>query len=88
MDNKNLPLKNKLTNEQIYITQKHGTEKPFSGKYLNNKDEGIYECVCCNNQLFSSNAKYDSGTGWPSFYQPLEAENLISRTDKSFFSIP
>ena len=84
MDIKNLQLKNKLTNEQIYITQKHGTEKPFSGKYLNNKDEGIYECVCCNKQLFSSNAKYDSGTGWPSFFEPLGKDSIGMNIDNSY----
>ena len=78
-------LKKKLTNEQFYVTQKHGTERPFSGEYLNNKEDGVYECVCCEKQLFSSNAKYDSGTGWPSFFEPLNKDCLGMNEDNSFF---
>ena len=77
-------LKKKLTNEQFYVTQKHGTERPFSGKYLNNKEDGVYECVCCEKQLFSSNAKYDSGTGWPSFFEPLSKDSIGMNEDNSF----
>ncbi len=77
-------LKKKLTNEQFYVTQKHGTERPFSGEYLNNKEDGVYECVCCEKQLFSSNAKYDSGTGWPSFFEPLNKDCLGMNEDNSF----
>ena len=78
-------LKKKLTNEQFYVTQKHGTERPFSGEYLNNKEDGVYECVCCEKQLFSSNAKYDSGTGWPSFFEPLNKNCLGMNEDNSLF---
>ena len=81
MDKKEL--KNRLTEEEFAVTQKKGTEAPFSGKYLNNKDEGIYKCVCCEQELFSSNHKYDSQSGWPSFYDVLNEKNVKLVSDKS-----
>ena len=57
-----------LTSDQVFVTQEKGTEMPFTGQYLNNKETGTYLCVCCSNALFSSSTKFDSGTGWPSFF--------------------
>ena len=76
-------LKNKLSNDEFDITQNKGTEAPFSGKYLDNKEMGIYRCVCCNEELFSSEHKYDSGSGWPSFYDVISLENLTLINDTS-----
>lgn len=74
-----------LTPEQYRITREKGTEPPFSGKYHGFKGKGIYHCVCCGNELFSSEAKYDSGTGWPSFWAPVSEENIKTADDRSFF---
>jgi len=63
--------KSQLTDEQYRITREAGTEPAFTGKYYDNKEDGVYYCVCCNESLFSSKEKYDSGSGWPSFWQPL-----------------
>jgi peptide-methionine (R)-S-oxide reductase len=71
-----------LTPEQFEVTRKKGTERAFTGKYWNNHEKGIYRCVCCDNALFSSNTKYESGTGWPSFWAPIAPENI--RTDRDF----
>jgi peptide-methionine (R)-S-oxide reductase len=73
----------KLTPEQYKITRKKGTERPFSGEYYTKKDPGTYLCVCCEQPLFESEAKYDSGSGWPSFYQPIAPSNLSSDSDDS-----
>ena len=75
--------KDKLSNDEFDITQNKGTEAPFSGKYLDNKEMGIYRCVCCNEELFSSEHKYDSGSGWPSFYDVISLENLTLINDTS-----
>ncbi|KAA0264032.1 peptide-methionine (R)-S-oxide reductase MsrB [Hafnia alvei] len=74
---------NDLTEMQRYVTQQRGTEPPFSGKLLHNKQEGIYHCLCCNRPLFYSNSKYDSGCGWPSFYQPVSADAIRYLEDNS-----
>lgn len=76
-------LKQKLTPEQYHVTQKCGTELPFSGKYYNFKGKGKYLCVACGEELFSSDTKYDSGTGWPSFYEPADSNSVEQREDKS-----
>ena len=64
--------KEQLEPEVYYVCRQHGTEAPFSGKYYNSKEEGIYRCVCCSAPLFESSAKFDSGTGWPSYYEAIE----------------
>lgn len=74
-----------LTPEQYRITRKKGTEPAFSGQYHNSKEDGIFLCVCCGNELFSSETKFDSGTGWPSFYEPISKENIRQAQDKSLF---
>ena len=75
--------KDELTPEQYFVTRNCGTEKPFSGKYYQCDDKGIYHCVCCGNELFSSDTKFESGTGWPSFFAPIENTSLTSKTDES-----
>ncbi len=72
-----------LTPEQYYVTRQKGTERPFTGQYYKNKDEGVYRCVCCGNELFTSEQKYDSGCGWPSFTAPLEADRVDEEMDYS-----
>jgi peptide-methionine (R)-S-oxide reductase len=76
--------KSKLTPEQYEICRNKGTEMPFSGKYYYVKDKGIYKCVCCGNELFKSDIKFDSGTGWPSFYEPINQGNVEYQTDYSY----
>ena len=73
-----------LTPEQYHVTQEHGTERPFSGEYVHTDENGTYTCVVCGAPLFSSDTKFESGTGWPSFYQPIAEENVASITDSSF----
>ena len=80
--NKN-ELSKKLTSDQFDITQNKGTEPPFTGKYLNNKQAGSYKCICCGTELFSSEHKYDSHSGWPSFFDVSNNQNVLSITDKS-----
>jgi peptide-methionine (R)-S-oxide reductase len=76
-------LKRRLTEEQFQVTQNKGTERAFSGRYVDHKDDGIYRCVVCGNELFSSKHKYDSGSGWPSFWLPLAGDNVRTLTDRS-----
>ena len=70
-----------LTSEQYQVTRKKGTEVPFTGKYHDFKGKGIYRCVCCGNNLFSSEKKFDSGTGWPSFRAPISEQSVETATD-------
>jgi peptide-methionine (R)-S-oxide reductase len=77
--------KAQLTPEQYHVTRKKGTERAFTGEYHNSKEPGTYTCVCCGNPLFSSNTKFDSGTGWPSFYQPMSPDAVATEDDSSFF---
>ena len=77
--------KEQLTREQYRVTRRKATERPFTGKYNDCKDEGVYRCVCCGNALFDSTTKYESGTGWPSFYAPIEHEALATEEDRSLF---
>ena len=76
-------LKEKLSKDEFDVTQNKGTEAPFSGKYVDNKERGIYRCVCCNEVLFSSEHKYDSKSGWPSFYDVISQGNLSLVNDTS-----
>ena len=75
-----------LTPEQYQVTRKKGTERAFTGKYWNEHGAGVYRCACCGNDLFSSETKFESGTGWPSFYAPVAQENVRNEEDNSFFS--
>ena len=74
-----------LSPEQFRICRKKGTEQAFSGNYWDTKEIGIYQCVCCGNELFESNSKFDSGTGWPSFYQAVGSEQIATKEDSSLF---
>jgi len=76
--------KRQLTPEQFAVTRKKGTEPAFTGKYYKLHDKGLYRCVCCGNALFSSDTKFESGTGWPSFWEPIAKENVTEETDTSF----
>ncbi len=76
-----------LTEEQYYITRKKGTERPFSGKYYNFYEKGTFVCVCCGNELFDSETKFNSGTGWPSFYAPINQNNILEKSDYSYAMI-
>ena len=76
--------KEKLTPEQYRVMREKGTEAPFSGKYWNEHAEGMYRCAACGNELFSSDAKFDSGTGWPSFTQPKNLENIELKPDMRY----
>ncbi|MEG5135806.1 MULTISPECIES: peptide-methionine (R)-S-oxide reductase MsrB [unclassified Microcoleus] len=75
-----------LTPEQFKVTRKKGTERAFSGEYHDNKKPGLYKCICCGTELFESETKYDSGTGWPSFYAPINEENVKNESDNSLFT--
>ena len=74
-----------LTPEQYRVTREHGTERAFTGEYWDTKDEGVYRCVGCGTPLFGSETKFDSGTGWPSFYEPLDERNVETEEDRSIF---
>ena len=74
-----------LTPEQYRVTREKGTERPFAGEYWDHKEEGVYRCVCCGAPLFDSETKFDSGTGWPSFYAPLDERNVETEEDRSLF---
>jgi peptide-methionine (R)-S-oxide reductase len=79
--------KDKLTAEQYYVTRKKGTERAFTGAYWDNKDDGTYHCVCCEVPLFKSDHKYESGTGWPSFYDIADSEHVGTEVDKGWFMV-
>ena len=77
--------KQQLTPEQFEICRKKGTEPAFTGEYWNCKEKGVYHCACCGAELFSSGTKFNSGTGWPSFWAPLQSENVKTEKDTSLF---
>jgi peptide-methionine (R)-S-oxide reductase len=77
--------KKQLTPLQFEVTRRKGTERAFTGEYWNNHERGVYKCVCCGTDLFTSDTKFESGTGWPSFYKPIARENVKEVTDNSFF---
>jgi len=74
-----------LSENQFKVCRQKGTEPAFSGNYWDSKDNGVYQCVCCKSDLFDSSAKFDSGTGWPSFYQALDSEKVATKEDSSLF---
>ena len=74
-----------LSPEQFHVTRQKGTERAFSGAYWNTKEDGMYECVCCGQPLFDSKTKFDSGTGWPSFWEPVAENNVSLHADNSWF---
>ena len=75
--------KKQLTAEQFEVARKAGTERPYSGKYWDNHEKGIYKCSSCGQELFTSDTKFESGTGWPSFYQPIKKQNVLEKTDRT-----
>lgn len=77
--------KKELTPIQYKVTRRKGTEPAFSGEYWDHHEKGVYRCVCCGAELFSSEHKFESGTGWPSYWQPLKPENVATEEDVSFF---
>ncbi len=76
--------KTQLSDEQFAVARKKGTERAFTGAYWDNHEKGTYRCICCGNELFSSDTKFDYGTGWPSFYAPVAADNVETETDNSY----
>ncbi len=81
------PWKAKLTDDQYKVTRQKGTESAYSGKYWNHHAAGVYKCVCCQTALFDSSAKFDSGTGWPSFYQPVDDRAIETAIDASLYTL-
>ena len=83
-DPKNEEYRKRLTPEQYHVTREKGTERAFTGEYWKTKDAGVYHCICCGAPLFSSDTKYESHTGWPSFWAPLEGSPVGTESDRSY----
>jgi peptide-methionine (R)-S-oxide reductase len=81
----NAEWRDQLTPEQYYVTREHGTERAFTGPHWDEKKAGLYRCICCDEPLFRSETKFDSGTGWPSFFEPLTAEAVSEHDDRGWF---
>lgn len=79
--------KAQLTPEQYRVTRKNGTERAFTGEYWDTKEPGTYRCICCGNALFDSQSKYDSGTGWPSFWEPVAKEAVATKEDRTLWMV-
>lgn len=79
--------KAQLTSEQFQVTRQHGTERAFTGEYHDSKAIGTYQCVCCGTDLFKSDTKFDSGTGWPSFWAPVDKAHVQEKTDRNLFMV-
>ena len=79
--------KAQLSSDSYKVARKHGTERAFSGEYHDSKAKGRYDCICCGQPLFSSNTKFDSGTGWPSYWAPVDDEAVTEKKDRSFFMV-
>lgn len=82
-NDESVTLKDRLTDEQYQVTQLKGTERPFTGQFVDHKEDGTYRCICCEAELFSSEHKFDSGSGWPSFWLPLAGDNVRTSKDAS-----
>ena len=80
--------KEQLTAEEYKVTRKKGTERAFTGQYHDSKEQGTYHCICCDSPLFSSETKFDSGTGWPSFWESISPESIETKSDRSIFFMP
>ena len=80
--------KEQLTAEEFKVTRKKGTERAFTGQYHDSKEQGTYHCICCDSPLFSSETKFDSGTGWPSFWESISPESIETKSDRSIFFMP
>ena len=76
-----------LSAEEYHVTREHGTERAFTGRYHDEKRHGRYDCICCGQPLFASETKYDSGTGWPSYWSPIDDEAVITKSDRSWFMV-
>lgn len=77
--------RSQLSPEEYHVTREHGTERAFTGRYWDEKRKGRYDCICCGQALFDSETKYDSGTGWPSYYEPIADDAVATKTDRSWF---